>query len=47
MCCTGCFVDSDGTRNRDYSVAVITVVSFVLVALILLGVFAVVVEKER
>jgi len=43
----GCLADSDGTRNRDYSVAVIAVVSVVLVTFILLGVFAVVVEKER
>ena len=44
---SGCLADSDGTRNRDYSVAVIAVVSVVLVTFILLGVFAVVVEKER
>jgi len=42
-----CLADSDGTRNRDYSVAVIAVVSVILVTIILLGVFAVVVEKER
>jgi len=43
----GFIVDNDGTRNKDYSVAVIAVVSIILVSLVLLGVFATVVENER
>jgi len=39
--------DSDGTRHRDYSVQVIVVVSVILVTIILLGIFATVVENER
>ena len=41
------YADSDGTRNKDYSVQVIAVVSIVLATFVLLGVFAFVVEKER
>jgi len=39
--------DSDGTRNRDYSVQVIVVVSLILFTLVLMGVFATAVENER
>jgi len=42
-----CVAESDGTRDRNYSVVVIVVVSLVLVTFVLLGVFAIVVEKER